>query len=347
MTDLATSQAHAPGPWQIEALRRVRVGLACIAAVIAYGVAGYMLAGWSFGDAVYMVAITITTVGFTEVRPVAGWLRLHTILIIATGYVAVGYTVAVLVAFFAEAEFKRLLGTQRVKRQIEALRGHVVVVGLGRMGTQVCLDLEAAGVPFVVIDRGHDRLVEIERHGWLHVLGDATEEQTLEEAGLRRARALIAAIPDDAVNVFITLTAREIAPDVEIFARAEQPATQRKLQHAGANHVVLPAAIGAQRVVSILTRPAVVRFAELVSHPAMVEIEMEEVEVVEGGRIGHKTLRDLDIGRKTGTVVVAVHRTKGMVEFPPVGTEPLMPGDRLVLLGRRADLDRFRAEYLD
>jgi voltage-gated potassium channel len=327
-------------------LARIAWGLCGLGVVVLFGVMGYLAAGWSLGDAIYMVAITISTVGFAEVRPLATpWLRLHTIVLITFGYVALGFTLASLVALLAEEELRRLLGRHRMKRQIDGLRDHVIVVGLGRMGLRVCSELDAADVPFVAVDNSSEIATEVERRQWLAVLGDATEERVLEEAGVRRARALVAAIPDDALNVFITLTAREMTPDLRIFARAEMPSTEQKLRRAGAQHVVLPAAIGAQRIVTMLTNPAVVSFTELVAGKATLEIELDEVRVTADGAFLGKTLRDLDIGRKTGVVVVAVKRADGSLDFPPDGGRAFVAGDGIVLLGRRGTLDELRAVY--
>jgi voltage-gated potassium channel len=314
--------------------------------VLLLGIGGYLVAGWSLSDALYMVVIAISTVGFTEVRPIVGpWLRAHTILVIVFGYLAVSYTLAGLVALLTEEELRRYLGIQRVKRQIESLRDHVIVVGLGRMGTQVCSELEASGVPFVAIDRTPEKIEQLERRGWICIQGDATEERVLLDAGLRMARAVVAAIPDDAINVFITLTAREQAPRVQILARAELQSTEHKLERAGANHVVLPAAIGAQRVVAMIRNPSAVTFAELVTQRAALEIEMDEIEASRGGDFAGKTLRELDIQRRTGVIVVAVKRGDGTIDFPPSGSDELSAGDRLVLLGRRPNLEQFRSLY--
>ena len=333
---------------RLKAFQRVGRALAAVGAVVVLGVIGYLLAGWSPGDAIFMVVITLSTVGYTEVRPLAtAWLRLHTILTIVFGYLAVGYTLATVVAVITGEELKQYLGKQRVKRQIDALKKHVIVVGLGRMGTQLCTELETAGVPFVIIDRDPLKIDALEQRQWLGLQGDATSEAMLEAAGLGRARALVTAVPDDAFNVFIALTAREMAPGVEILTRAEDPSTLRKLQRAGADHVVLPTAIGAQRIATLLTNPTAVQFTELVTKRGTLEIEMDEIEVVAEGPFVTRTLRDLDIGRRTGVIVIAVKHSDGRVEFPPSGSEPFQPGDRIVLLGRRANLADFHAEYRD
>lgn len=342
------SSLEAPKPLRWRALRRVGYGFAALFSVLVFGVAGYVALGWSLSDALYMVVITVSGVGFTEVHEVNSvWLRLHTILIITFGVVATGYLVTSILRFVTEEEIQQLLGHQRVRRQIEMMRGHTIIVGFGRMGSLIGTELAASEAPFVVIDQRPDRGQEIEQRGWPYLIGDATEEKVLQAAGLERARALVTVIPSDAANVFITLTAREMAPDVQIVARAEQPSTQKKLIQAGANHVVLPAAIGAHRIASLLTNPSAVAFTELVTDRATLPIEMDDVRIEADGRLAGRTLREADIGRRTGVVVLAVKRADGRVDFPPTGDEPLAAGDRIVLLGRRSNLARFRLEYLE
>jgi voltage-gated potassium channel len=228
---------------------------------------------------------------------------------------------------------------------METLHDHVIIVGFGRMGSLICEELSAAGVPFIVIERSAERLAEIQRRGHLGFIGDATEEKVLQDAGLERAKALVTVVPSDADTVFITLTARQMVPGVQIVARAELPSTQRKLLQAGANHVILPAAIGAHRIASLLTNPGVVEFVELVTHRSSLAIDMDEFPIPAGSTLAGRTLRDADIGRRTGVIVVAVKRADGRVEFPPTGDEAFAPGDSIVMLGRRANLTQFREEY--
>ena len=209
--------------------------------MLLFGVAGYVLLGWKPFDALYMVVITLSTVGYGEVQPVESFLeRSHTILLIALGTLAVGYTLSALISFITEGEIQHFLGSHRVRKQIQELKDHVIVAGYGRMGRLLCAELRSAGVPFILIDRTDDLNSEFESLDILYLTGDATDEDLLRAAGLERAKALVTTIPSDAENVFITLTAREMAPHVQIVARAEQPSTQKKLIQAGANQVVLP-----------------------------------------------------------------------------------------------------------
>ncbi len=333
--------------WHRASLRRIAVGFGGVAGVVVYGVVGYMTLGWSMFDALFMVVITISGVGFGEVRPMGTSAeRVHTMIIIGSGLVAVAYTVAGFVQYLTEGEIRNYLGLTRMKRQLDELNGHTIIVGFGRIGALVAEDLSRAGTPFLIIDRSPDRLPEVERRGYLYLKGNAIEEATLIEAGIQRARSLVTVMPDDAANVFLTLTARQMAPGIEIIARAEQPATLKTLLHAGADDVVMPAAIGASRIVSLLTNKSSVQFAEMVTRPSNLGIEMQEFPVKERSSLDGLTLRNADIGRRTGVMVIAVKRVDGRVEFPPSGDEPFAAGDAVVLLGRRQSLETFRESFM-
>ncbi|MBV8383309.1 MAG: potassium channel protein [Planctomycetaceae bacterium] len=344
MPDPATPEF--PSFWRRTSVRRLVIGFTTVLAVVVLGTLGYIMLGWTPFDALFMVVITISGVGFGEVRPMGSTAeRVHTMLIIALGMIAVAYTVAGFVQFLTEGEILRLLGHQRMRRQIEEMSGHTVVAGFGRVGSLVCDDLAAAEVSFVVIERSPEKVGEIEGRGFLYVIGDATEEKVLREAGLERARTLVTAMPSDAETVFITLTARQMCPGVMIVARAEQPSTLKKLRQAGANHVVLPAAIGANRIVSLLTNPTAVEFTELVTQRSRLAIEMDDIPIKPGSPLEGKTLRDADIGRRTGVIVIAIKRVDGRVEFPPSGDEPFALGDNIVILGHRSNLEQFRRQF--
>jgi voltage-gated potassium channel len=332
--------------WHRSSIRRIGVGFGSVGLVIVFGVLGFIAQGWSPFEALFMVVITISGVGFGEVRPLTSKaLQIHTMLVIALGMLSVAYTLAGFVQLLTEGEIRNFLGRQRMKRQLESLKGHTIIVGFGRVGVLVAEELKTAGMPFVVIERSIERVIDIERKGYPNLNADATEEETLRQAGLERAKTLVAVMPTDAENVFLTLTAKRLAPHVEIIARAEQPATQKTLRQAGADHVVMPAVIGAHRIISLLTNPSSVEFAELVTRRSSLAIEMEEVPVKSRGPLDGLSLRDADIGRRTGVMVIAVKRADGRVEFPPGGDEPFAAGDTAVLLGRRSNLDLFRTSF--
>jgi voltage-gated potassium channel len=335
-----------PSFWKRSSVKRILGGFLALGVVISYGVLGYILLGWNAFDALYMVVITVSGVGFGEVRPmVSTWTRIHTMFLITFGIVAVAYTLAGFVQFITEGEIHTLLGLKRVRRHIETLTDHVIIAGFGRMGSLICEELASAGEAFVLIERSGERAGEFERRGYLYIIGNATDEKVLLDAGLNRAKALVSVVPTDAENVFITLTARELVPNVQIVARAEHPSTQKKLHQAGANHVVLPAAIGAHRITSLLTNPSAVEFVELVTKRSSLAIEMNEFPIEPASQLSGLTLRDADIGRRTGVIVIALKRANGTVEFPPTGNETFTPGDIIVVIGRRGNLDQFRRQF--
>jgi voltage-gated potassium channel len=333
--------------WQRRAVRRILFGFAAIGFVTVYGVVGYLAMGWGFFDALFQVVITISGVGFGEVEPLSSTAaRIHTMAVIALGISAVAFTLGAFVQFLTESEILGYFGHQRMIKQIEALSGHTIVAGYGRVGSLVCEELKSAEQPFVVVEMSHEQAKEIEARGFLCVTGDATEEKVLKEAGIERARVLVSAMPDDAENVFITLTARQLCSELKIIARAEQPSTVKKLKHAGANHVVMPAAIGAHRIVSLVTNPAAVQFAELVTQSGSLAIEMDELPIQAASPLAGHSMRDADIKRRTGVIVVAIKRSDGRLIFPLDGDEILAPGDTIVLLGNRTSLDQFRRAFV-
>jgi voltage-gated potassium channel len=321
-------------------------GFAAIQVVAAYGVTGYMSMGWTFIDSIYQVVITISGVGFDEVEPmISTGSRVFTMSLIGLGMLSVAFTLGSFVQFLTESQIIDYLGRHRMTKQIQALTGHTIIAGYGHLGGLICDELAPRERPFVVIDQSRERAEIAESRGFRVVTGDATEEDVLERAGIERASVLVCVTPNDAENVFITLTARQMCPKLVIVSRAEGPSTPKKLKQAGADHIVMPAAIGAHRIVSLLTNPAVVEFAELVTNRSSVAIEMDEILIAFPSTLAGQTLRDADIKRRTGVIVIAIKRVDGRVEFPPSSDEIFAPGDSIVLMGQRENLHRFREQY--
>jgi voltage-gated potassium channel len=233
-------------------------GLAVFALVVVGGALAYVAAGWSIGDAFYMVVITIFGVGYGEVRPVTTWpLRALTAVVIVAGYGSVLYTVGGFLQAVVDGELNRHLGARRMHRELDRLEGHTIICGYGRMGASLAADLAVLGTPFVAIDISAEQLERArEQHGYPVLVGDASDEEILAEAGISRAAALATVLADDAVNVYVTLTARAMNPDIQILARGEQPSTTSKLLRCGADHVVLPTIIGAAKMSQLITRPS-------------------------------------------------------------------------------------------
>jgi voltage-gated potassium channel len=329
-----------------KAVRRVVYGFTAIQVVALYGVTGYMLMGWTFIDALYQVVVTVSGVGLGEVRPLnTVGLRVFTMSVIGLGMLSVAFTLGSFVQFLTETEILEYFGRHRMSKHIETLSGHIIVAGFGRLGGLVCDELSSREKPFVVIDQSPERSAMAEARGFSIVTGDATEERVLHQAGIERAKVLVTAMPNDAENVFITLTARQMCSQIIIVSRAEGASTPKKLRQAGANHIVMPAAIGAHRIVSLLTNPAAVEFAELVTNRSSVEIEMDELLISPSCGLVGVSVRDADIKKLTGVIVIAIKRQDGRLEFPPTGNEIFAPGDSVVLMGQRLNLEQFRERF--
>lgn len=304
----------------------------------ATGAAGYMaLEDMTFLDALYMTVITLATVGFMEVHPLSNLGRGFTIGLIVIGFGVVFHAASTLAGFVIEGRLREVLGRRSMQLAIDRLEGHVIVCGFGRLGHAVCERL--GNVDVVVIDRDASRQRECETAGWAFVEGSALEEDILEAAGIRRARALVAATPSDPDNVFIALSARELAPNIQIHARAESSAGTHRLELSGASRVISPHRLAGQRIANALTRPGVVEFLELVDPATGAEIALEEVVVSIGSRLDGLALRDLP-ARDLWISIIAIRRGDEKLRLHPQGDDVLLGNDRVIAVGDRDNLER-------
>ena len=288
---------------------------------------------YSLFDALYMTVITVWTVGYGETHTLSTLGRAWTIFVIFGGVGVGALVLGLLVALVLEGEIRNLLGRRHVEKDIAGLSGHVIICGYGKMGALIAEELSERGRQVVVIDTKPERTAAAERAKLLYVLGDAQEDATLQAAGVTRASVLIAALKDDADNVFVTLTARQANNGLKIVARAQQAATESILRRAGATRVVCPQIIGASRVVDVVTRPAVVDLVEM-AHKG-VELEMDQLVLTAKSNLIGKSLKELELPRKTGATVVAVQRADGTPVYQPTSDMTLKAGDTLVLVGKK------------
>jgi voltage-gated potassium channel len=324
-------------------LRRVLVGFAILSGVAVISVAGYMFAGWSLLDAVYMVVITFYGVGYGEVRPITDPnLRLFTIFVVTAGCTSAVYVLGGFVQMIAEGEFNRLLGARRMTQGIDHLENHVIICGYGRIGRILAEELAVAKESFVIIDTSQEELQEAECQGFLVLIGDATQESVLLTAGIKRARVVASVVSNDAVNVFIVLTARELNPSVEIIARGESPSTKAKLIRSGANRVVLPAAIGATKIAGLITHPTAESMladdqveSRLNDELTQIGLAIKEVRVTFDSILADKRLNEMILSNSNQFIIVAVRRTNGEIVRNPNGECKFSTGDTLILMGQR------------
>lgn len=322
--------------------RNLLAVLLFVATVAALSTIAYMSAGWSFTDASYMVLLTIYTVGYQEVRPVdTPYLHGVTVLTMTLGCTGMILLTSSLVQFFTHLQLRQIFGATRMQNRIEKLSNHVVICGYGRIGQMLARDLSRAGVPFVVIDRELARMNEAEEAGHLCISGEATEEEVLIAAGARRARALATVLPDDAANVFISLSARSLNEGIEIIARGEAPTTDRKLRQAGANHIVFPTHIGAERIARMILFPHGEgvgdnnRFASAQAEMETIGLEMERVDVARGTAVCGATVAEAEAMAEGTMFIVQIDRGEEQNLRPAPG-DRIDAGDRLTILTRNA-----------
>jgi len=329
-------------PWMITTGRHVLILLLLSALLIAFGTLGYMIIeGFSLLDAVFMTVITLTTVGYGEVRPLDEAGRLFTIVLIMLGAGFVAYNLAYFTQLLLDGNLLELYRRRRVRKKLEQLNGHYIICGYGQMGQILARELTKHEVPVVVIENDENALIRLQEKTILHLAGDATEEENLMTAGVVRARGLVSVVAKDTDNVFIVLTARDLNKDLFICVRASSPGTEKRLIKAGANRVVSPYASSALRIAHQILRPTVTDFLELALSGEGMELSMEELQLPAGADLVGKELMHSGIRSEYDLIIVAIKRSDGKMVYNPSPKELLRAGDTLVAIGPQENLGRF------
>ena len=328
-------------------LHRIRLGAVVLVIVLAMAVAGYhYLDGDSdWIDDIYLVVITVSSVGYGEESHFSRGEQLFTIAVIIFGMSAAIYTVGGFLQLMTEGEIARALGVRRMTHEIHHLKDHVIVCGFGRIGRMLSSDLAHRKKNFVVVEREADRVQDALALGYTAYNGDALDDAVLTAVGVERAKALVTALPQDADNVFITLTARNANPDLFIIARGEQPGTQRKLLQAGANRVVQPALTGARQMASLITRPSTVEFLEMVGDNQLLDVEFDEFTLPADSPLAGITLEASNARQIHNVAIVAIKPPEGKMVINPGPNYEFKKGDTVIVIGDVAGIERFRKEY--
>jgi voltage-gated potassium channel len=312
--------------------REILLATAALIVVIGIGTAGYtFIERWPWMDGLFMTFITLTTIGFSEVHPLSDFGRLFTEFIAITG---IG-----IVTFVAARSAQLLLASERLRerrimKQIQNLNDHYIICGYGRVGQRLAEDLRSYERPFVVIDRSEDEVERLKEDNCLHVQGDAEQEDTLIEAGIESARGLILTLPEDSSNVFVALTAREMNSNIFILARTIDHRNSSKLLRAGANKVIAPSEVGADRMAQVILRPEVDRFMEQVLHANALSLQIDEVKVCAGAPLAGQTLAESNFRQQFDAIVIGmIDSDNGEMMFNPEPTEVIEEGDTLIVLG--------------
>ncbi|TMG61990.1 MAG: potassium channel protein [Chloroflexi bacterium] len=319
-------------------LVRFRLAVILLAIVIVVGVTGYKLInGWGLLDSFYMVIITISTVGYTEVHPQGAAGRLFTSGLIVVGVGTMLYGFGVFAETLADNAFGRYRRERQLQRELNQLRDHFIICGYGRIGTQVVAEFEDHKVSYVVIDQTEEALERIRAEGRLHIEGDASKEEILKQAGIERARGLISAVDSDERAVYIVLAARAFNPNLYIVARAGRPDSIRRLELAGATRTISPYVMAGHRMAELAIRPAMVDVLDSLHH-AEAGIGVEEMVVSPGTPAVGKTLDEIGLFGPDTARVLALRRRDGTLHVNPNGSQRLEDGDLVIALGTEDQL---------
>ncbi len=320
-------------------VKDLKISLFILLVLVSLGTTGYMfIEGWRFLDAFYMTIITLATVGFREVHPLSDAGQVFTILLIVFGVSVLGYTVGKLAQIMFEGQIQRFLGRKKVEMSIDALREHYIICGYGRIGMLICREFAAKPIPFVVVENNPAVLEKLEEDSVLFLRGNATEDETLLKAGIKRAKGLVSVVTSDTENVYITLTARGLNPDLFILARSGEPGSEIKLQRAGANKVVSPYHIGGSRMAQAILRPNVVDFIEIATGREHLDLQMEEIFIPEKSSFVGQNLKDAGLRKDTGVIIVGIKKVSGKMVFNPESTSVIEAKDTLIVLGQPASI---------
>jgi len=314
---------------------RIYLAFALLIGVLLFGVVGYrIIADYTWIEALYMTVITMATVGFKEVRPLDADAQIFTVLLIFCSVFILGFAISVISEYILGRNSMQLLKKKRVKNRIKNLANHVIVCGYGRNGMQAAERLTAYKKPFVVIERDKE-LIERYEDEVLFVEGDANDDEVLKEAGIEAAHYLICALPDDAANLFVVLSARQLKQQLFIISRASLVTSQKKLLLAGANKVIMPDKIGGDHMASLVVMPDLITFMDKLSTEGEHTTNLEEVPIEDfSDQVECNSLRDLDLRRKTGCTIIGYIAPDGEYIINPEADLQLQPKSKVIVLGR-------------
>ncbi len=330
----------------VQPQRQVLLGAVLLIAWVGLSTAGYLLVepGWSLLDAFYMTVITITTVGYREVHPLTPGGQVLTTFVVVIGLGLLLFTLTRVAQVMFEGELLDILGRRRMEREIAELDNHYVLCGYGKVGRPVADGLAQEGLPFCVVEQDPELEPSLRQKGYRYVLGDATDDATLREARVDRARTLVAMLASDADNLYLTIAARELHPHIRVIARATDEAGETRLKRAGADDVVSPSRIAGLRILQAAVNPTAVEFMEIVTHREALQLSMADIEVASGSPLHERTIAEAGIRGRYGVIVVAIKGAGGEMTFNPEPDEKIEAGDVLVVLGEDLDIAQLQKD---
>lgn len=325
--------------------KKIYFALSLLLAIIFAGVLGFMLIeGYNFGEAFYMTIITISTVGFNEVRPLSPLGRIFTAFLIIFSFGTFAYAVTSITIYVLDGEFNRYFKNLRTNRKVDKISNHTIICGYGRNGKQAVSEMAAHQNQYVLVEQDQEVLGTIrDTHQIPFIEGDATHEKTLEQAGISRARALITTLPKDADNMFVVLTAREMNPNLLIISRASEENSDKKLRRAGADNVIMPDKIGGAHMASLVIKPDVIEFVDYVMGQGNDSNNLEEITFENlPEEFQNKSIKELEIRNKSGANIVGFRTPEGEYIINPSPDTIIMPKAKIFVLGTEQQISAFR-----
>ncbi|MFZ0391710.1 MAG: potassium channel protein [Calditrichia bacterium] len=315
---------------------QIKIALLLVLLVITGSSFGYMLLeGWNFLDSLYMTIITITTTGYSEIHPLGKPGRIFTLFVIVLGVVTIAYTGSRVAQLFVETIVFRRRG---MTKKLNSMKNHYIICGFGRMGKKICQELHENESPFVVIEKDNDEIEALQNLNYVYVDGDATNDDVLLEARIKEAKGLVSVLPSEVENVFATLSARVLNPDIFIVSRSVEEETESKLIKAGANRVMKPYEIGGHRMAQVLLRPSVVDFIDIIARETQFDLAIEEIEVEKGSSLVNMTLAEAPIRNKLNIIIVAITTQSGDPIYNPQSSARINAGDKLIVIGEEKNI---------
>jgi len=309
--------------------------------IIVAGTAGFIfIDNYPPFDAFYMTIITISTVGYTEVHPLSHAGKIFNSFLIFFGVTIMLLAVGGMTQVIIELELNQYFGKRRTKKMIDKLHDHYIVCGFGRVGRGAATELLRAGVPFLVVDKNEDRVEWAIKEGMLAAFADATDDSTLQDAGVLRAKGLIATLQSDADNLFVILSAKALKPSLLVSARINSEQTERKMRLAGADYVFAPYDMTGYRMAQVMLKPHVFQFIDFTTKNMGLDVGIEQVRVRNGSKFASKTLEQMQLRRELGVIVLAIRKADGSMQFNPPAEASIGVGDFLIVMGEPANLQR-------
>ncbi len=327
-------------------LQKIWHGAVALALIFCVAACTYRwIGGYSWLEAIWMVVITISTVGFAERTESAPEIQITTMALIVFGVTAAAYTCGGFIQLALEGEIERALGRRKMTSEIAKLNDHVVICGFGRLGYDLAVQLSHREQSFVIIDQDPERFGQCQHDGMLAILGDATDEAILQDARISKAKSVVSSLPSDAENVFIALTARNLSPEIQIVAKAEQESSCKKLRQAGADKIVMPHKVGAQQMERMISRPTTADLVELFAEATHLDMELDEFLINQNSDLVGKSLSQSQIKEEFNLLVIGLKNGNGHFMFNPTANQIIATDDIILVIGDVNDINRMKAAH--